>query len=248
MSTPNITTKQVTLPSGNGDMQMYVAMPTKAERAPALIVLQEAFGVNSHIRSICERLAREGYVAAAPELFHRSGKGLEFNYDEFPKIRPIFSSLTNEHLTADVAATFAWLNHSPQVDPERIGAIGYCMGGFAATLASITTPIKTAVSYYGGGLVEARPGMAMRPLITEFSKIRAPMLFVFGDQDHGIPQTQVEAIRHELTRLKKVHEIIVYQGADHGFFCDERPSYHASAAAMAWERTLAWLKTHLTVS
>ena len=241
MSKASITTQEAIITIGAAKMKLYVATPDNAHQAPALIVLQEAFGVNSHIRSVCERFAREGFVAVAPELFHRSGSGLEFKYDEFAKIKPIFSAITNEQLAEDLAATFRWLHDAPNVDPHRISVIGYCMGGFAATLAACTLPVKTAISYYGGGIVEARPGLAMRPLLPEFHKLKAPALFIFGDQDHGIPESQIEAIRAELIKQKKAHEIVVYPGAEHGFFCDERASYNAEAAAKAWDRTLAWL-------
>jgi len=243
--TTNIKIEKPTVTTSAGPMTIFVARPESRVRLPAIIVLQEAFGVNSHIRKVCERYAKAGFVAVAPELFHRAGTGLEFGYDDFDKIRAIFSAVSNDGLKEDIDKTYQWLQQDAGVDEKRIAAVGYCMGGFAAALAACELPLRAAVSYYGGGMVAARPGLAMKPLLAEFKHLQAATLFLFGDRDQSIPDAQIKALRDCLKAVDKPYEIVVYPGAEHGFNCDERPSYQPEAAAKAWERTLAWLHQYL---
>lgn len=235
----------VGIATADGEMKAYQALPQGARDAPALIVAQEAFGVNGHIRSVCDRFAAEGFIALAPDLYHRSGELLTYGYDD-PKRREPFSELTNAGITSDLAATLEWLKQRPEVDASRIGIVGFCVGGFVAFLAACRfEQIATAVCFYGGGIVNAREGLRLEPLMTEVDRIEVPVLCFFGGRDTSIPMAEVEAVRNALARQPREHEVVVYPEAGHGFFCDERPSYDAAAAEDAWKRTRAWLELRL---
>jgi len=231
-----------TINTNEGPMEVFLALPDKAGPGPAVIVLQEAFGVNSHIRDVCKRFAQEGYVAAAPELFHRQGKNLTFGYGDFQKIRPMLDEVTNARLLKDVKTTFQFLADHPKVESQKISAVGFCMGGFVATLAALNLPLFKTAGFYAGAMVHERPGVGLKPLINEFDRLKAPLLLLFGDKDQGIPLEDVRVIGEKLDQSQKPHEVVVYPGAEHGFFCDERPSFNPKAAAEAWKKTLNWLK------
>src|SRR5579885_1214044 len=142
-------TETITLSVSDGtSMRAYVARPAGQARA-GLIVFQEAFGVNAHIRDITERFAAQGYLAIAPELFHRTAPGFEGSYTDFPAVMPHMKALTDNGLAADARAAFDWLQKEGKA--SAIGCIGYCMGGRTACLAAITMPVNCAVSYYGRG-------------------------------------------------------------------------------------------------
>lgn len=237
----NLQTDYVTLSVNDGtSMRAYVARPQGTPRA-GLMVFQEAFGVNPHIRDITERFAREGYLAIAPELFHRTAPGLEAGYTDFPSVMPHLQKLTDAGQTADIRATFDWLQANGK--GLAIGATGYCMGGRCSCLAALTVPISCGVSYYGGGI---GPSQMFPNLIDRLKDLKAPMLFFWGGKDEHIPASQVQPIFETLKAHKKSYVNVEFSDADHGFFCDARASYNPAAAAQAWPLTLAFLNTHLT--
>ena len=228
-------TEYVTLSVSDGtSMRAYVARPAGTPRA-ALLVFQEAFGVNPHIRDVTERFAREGYLAIAPELFHRTAPGLEASYTDFPAVMPHLRALTDPGLAADIQAAHGWLQNAGKNLPT--GAVGYCMGGRTAFLAALSVPLACAISYYGGGIAPA--------LVERVNDLRAPVLFFWGGQDHHIPQEQLQAVTGALRAAGKPFTNVEISEADHGFFCDARASYSAAAAAQAWPLTLAFLNLHL---
>jgi carboxymethylenebutenolidase len=232
----------ITLSTPDGEMDAYLVDPGGDAPRPAIVVAQEAFGVNGHIRDMCGRLAAEGYVAIAPELYHRQGRGKVYSYDDYESVRPVLLGLTNDGIEMDVAAALAHLRELPGVTPKRVGIVGFCMGGFVAFLAACRSGVSAAVSFYGGGIVRQRPGAKMTPLLREAESISGPILCMFGAKDASIPIEDVEMIRRRLEELGKASEVVVYPDAGHGFLCDERPSYAASAAADAWRRTLEWFR------
>ncbi|HWC64586.1 MAG TPA: dienelactone hydrolase family protein, partial [Thermoanaerobaculia bacterium] len=240
-----MTEDRIVIDTPDGPMEAHRAAPPDGERGPAVVVLQEAFGVDDHVRSVCRRFAREGYVALAPELYHREGAGRTFGYEDFAAVRPTMATLTNDGIAADLRAAIAALRADPSVDGSRIAAVGFCMGGFAAFLAACRTDVAAAVCFYGGGIVRERPGMKIRPLLPEADRIARPVLAFFGAEDASIPAADVEAIGARLRELGKTFEIVTYPGAGHGFFNDERSSYRADAAVDAWQRTLDWLERRL---
>ncbi|HET9795118.1 MAG TPA: dienelactone hydrolase family protein [Thermoanaerobaculia bacterium] len=240
-----MTEDRIVVETPEGPMETHRAAPPDGERNPAVLVLQEAFGVDDHIRSVCRRFAREGYVALAPELYHREGPARTFGYEDFSAVRPHLGALTNGGIATDVRAALARLRSDPAVDGERIAAVGFCVGGFAAFLAACRTDVAAAVCFYGGGIARERPGMKLRPLLPEADAIACPLLAFFGAEDASIPPADVEAVGVRLRDLGKTFEIVSYPGAGHGFFNDERSSYRADAAVDAWQRTLEWLDRRL---
>jgi len=237
-----ITGSYVTLTTSDGTaMQAYTAVPDSGKGTfPALMVFQEAFGVNKHIRDIADRFAAQGYVTIAPEFYHRTAApGFEVPYTDFASVAPHMQAITNLGLEVDVRAAWEWLQKHPQVQHTNIGCIGYCMGGRISFLANTLLPVKAAVSYYGGRIVP--------DLIKNTSALHAPMLFFWGGQDKHIPQEQIQAIVAELKKENKEFMNVEISYADHGFFCDSRASYNKQAAAEAWPLTLAFLQNRLVV-
>ena len=221
-------------------MQAWTARPTAGGSLPGLLVFQEAFGVNAHIRDVTQRFAREGFVAIAPELFHRTGPGFEGDYNSFPTVVPHLNALKDDQMEADQRSAFDWLT-AQGVAEGRIGAVGYCMGGRAAFLAGLTLPLGCATSYYGGGIAPrgSNPGLLARA-----KDLRCPALLFWGGKDKHLPQDQVRAVRDSLTEAGKNFINVEFSDADHGFFCDQRGSYNPIAAAEAWPLTLAFLRLH----
>lgn len=234
--------RTLTIDAPEGPMRAHRAAPPDGEPAPAIVVFQEAFGVDEHIRSICRRFAREGYVALAPELYHREGPDVVLGHDDFTKVRPHLAALTNAGIESDLRAALGALRADPAVDGARIAAAGFCVGGFATFLAACRSDVAAAIPFYGGGLVVERPGLRLQPLLPEADAISCPVLAFFGAEDASIPAEQVAAIGDRLRTLGKPFEIVVYPGAGHAFFNDMRPAaYRADAAVDAWRRTLDFL-------
>lgn len=234
-------TQELKLDTADGPMRVYEAAPDPAA-ARAVIVIQEAFGVNDHIEDVTRRFADAGYHAVAPALFHRTGGGTA-DYDSFDKVIEWMGALADDEMLADVDDTVAYLS-SQGFDDARIGIVGFCMGGRVTFLVAVRRGLGAAVGFYGGGIVTPRmPQLAS--LVDEAAALRTPWLGLFGDQDAGIPVDDVEALRTALADAPTANEIVRYPDADHGFHCDQRPAYHPEAAADGWRRTLAWFDTHL---
>lgn len=226
----------VTLPIADDTlMAAFTARPASGGPYPGLIVLQEAFGVNDHIRDVATRFAAQGFVTIAPELFHRTAPGFEGSYTDFDAIRPHTQAMTEEGLTADVKAAHDWLRSDPQTQPTQIAAVGFCMGGRVAFLANATLPLQAAVSFYGGGIAPA--------LLHHATALHGPMLFFWGGLDKHIDATQRRAVVDTLTEAGRPFLNVEISDADHGFFCDQRASYNARAAALAWDLTLTFLRS-----
>ena len=234
MSDPNF----VTFPVADGtEMRAYVALPGSTGPVPGIILLQEVFGVNHHIRSVADRLAAAGYAVVAPELFHRTAApGLEIDYSDFPSAAPHFQAITVESLTADLRAAHAWLTAQPLVKTDKIGSIGFCLGGRVSFLANAVLPLTAAVSYYGGGT---------QLLKDRARDLHATHLFFWGGLDQHIPKAHIDEVIEAVETAQKPYINTVISYADHGFHCDERPSYHPEAAREAWALTLAFFDEKL---
>jgi carboxymethylenebutenolidase len=215
-------------------MPAYSAKPDGGGRRPGILVLQEAYGVNAHIRDVTERFAREGFSALAPELYHRTAPGFEGRYGDFESVRPHYQALTVEGLCADMTAAYAWLSERGGVLPDNVCAIGFCLGGRAAYLANSVLPLKAAVSFYGAGIAPSLLDLA--------PKMSGPILLVWGGLDQHIPAAQIEDVKGALRAAGKPFVNAEFSEADHGFFCDARPAYHAPSAASAWALALQFLK------
>ena len=244
----NIETAAIEIPlQGGGAMGGYLARPSDGDVRPAVLVFMEIFGINSHIRDVTDRLAREGYVALAPDTFHRTGPGVEYAYDEEGMERgmALLGALKAGEMISDVNAAIDWLESRTDVQSERIGAIGFCIGGHVTYLSACETSVCCAASFYGGGIAApAGPGGA-QSTIGRTHKIKGRVLCLFGDRDGYIPPDQVEAIAAALKAAGVNHETVVYPGADHGFFCDQRESYQLAAATDAWDRVKALFAAEL---
>ncbi len=226
----------VTLEVSDGtQMNAYVASPRESGSYPGLLVFQEAFGVNEHIRDVTRRFAREGFVAVAPELFHRTAPpGFEGSYSDFASVGPHMKAVTVEGAIADAQAAFEWLKAQRDVSQSDISSVGYCMGGRISFLANSALPLKRAISYYGGNIAPA--------LLDHAASLRGPMLFFWGGLDKHIPPEQREQVIDALKRNGKKYVNVEISDADHAFFCDARPAYNARAAQLAWALTLEFLK------
>jgi carboxymethylenebutenolidase len=230
--------ENVTLQVSDGtSMNAYVALPEGNSKAPGLLVFQEAFGVNAHIRDVADRFAKQGYAAVAPELFHRTGPGFEGDYANFPACAPHMQALTPDGMIADAQAAYDWLQKNSRVQPNAIASIGFCMGGRASFLANSGLPLKAAVSFYGGGIV---PG-----LLPRVADQHGPILFFWGALDQHIPKEHVRAIVDAMQDVKKTYVNVEFSDANHAFFCDARPAYKETAAKQAWDLTLRFLATYV---
>ncbi len=180
-------------------MRAWTARPPTGGGHPGLIVFQEAFGVNAHIRDVTERFAREGYAAIAPELFHRTAAGFAARYDDFPSVVPHMRALKDGEMEADQRAAYDWLRETVG-GTAPLAAIGYCMGGRAAFLAGLTLPLACAVSYYGGGIA---PNPSNRGLLMRAAELRCPILLFWGGKDKHILPEQRRAVNDALTAVGK---------------------------------------------
>lgn len=220
---------------GSTEMAAYVAQPAAGGPYPGLMVLQEAFGVNRHIRKVTERFAEQGYVAIAPELFHRTAPpGFEGSYNDFPSVKPHYQAVTPEAAEADARAAYEWLRRNSQVTPGQISSVGFCMGGRASFVADSVLPLRSAVSFYGGGIA---PG-----LLDRAEKQHGPLLMFWGGLDENITSEHRKATTDALTAAHKNYVNVEFAQANHGFFCDERASYDPDAARQSWALTLEFLR------
>jgi carboxymethylenebutenolidase len=219
------------------DMNAYVVSPDEKNSYPAILVFQEAFGVNNHIKNVTEKISAEGYIAIAPELFHRTAKpGTTISYTNFDAVKPHMSALTIDGLIEDIKATHNWLQQEKQVIKNKIGAVGFCLGGRVAFLANAILPLAAAVSYYGGSI---------HTISDKAKDIHGPQIFFWGGLDKHILPEHRNTIIKALDDAAKEYINTVISYADHGFNCDERTSYNPKAAKEAWAMTLAFFKNNL---
>ncbi|GAB1543882.1 dienelactone hydrolase family protein [Scytonema sp. NUACC21] len=216
----------------------YLAKPLESGAYPGVVVLQEIFGVNSHIRDVTERIAKEGYVAIAPALFQRIAPGFETGYTkediEVGK-KYAWEQTTAPQLLGDIQGAINYLKTLDEVKKDGFGCIGFCFGGHVAYLASTLPDIKATASFYGAGIPTRTPGNG-NPSITRTPEIQGTLYAFFGMEDASIPADHVNQIEAELEKYNISHRVFRYDGADHGFFCDQRGSYNSIAAADAWEQ------------
>ena len=242
-----ITTGNWTVSGEGRNLPVFVARPLGDGQHPAVMVVMEAFGLNAHIKKVAERIAAEGYVVAAPDLYYREGSPV-VGYDNLPEALRLMFGLSDDKILKDVDNVVQRLQADPGVRVDRIGITGFCMGGRVTFLAACNNrAIKAAVPFYGGGI-----GSVMQPSdktpqapLEYAEQLQAPMLLFFGGKDAFIPSDEVDTIRGRLKDLGKEAEVVVYPEADHGFFCDERPSYNQQAADDAWRRMTDFFARHL---
>ncbi|WP_202307059.1 dienelactone hydrolase family protein [Dryocola clanedunensis] len=230
---------ETSVPSQGENMPAYHARPKNAdEPLPVVIVVQEIFGVHEHIRDVCRRLALEGYLAVAPELYFRQGDPCD--YADIPTLfSGLVSRVPDAQVLADLDHVASWAARNGG-DAHRLMATGFCWGGRIAWLYAAHNPqLKAAVAWYGKLTGEKTLNSPNHPVDVAIN-LNAPVLGLYGGQDTGIPQDTVETMRQVLRAANANSEIIVYPDAGHAFNADYRPSYHEESAKDGWERMLAW--------
>lgn len=225
----------------NQDLEIdaYLAKPKTLGVYPAVIVIQEIFGVNEHIRDIADRFAQEGYIAIAPAIYQRQAPQFEVGYgEEDVKLGRQYKVQTKaSELLSDIQATINYLYSLPEVKKEGMATIGFCFGGHVVYLASTLNEVVATASFYGAQIATWCPGEE-EATITQTKNIKGTLYTFFGTEDPLIPNEQTELIEQELRQHNISHQVFRYEDATHGFMCDRRQSYNQAAAKDAWIKVL----------
>jgi carboxymethylenebutenolidase len=234
---------EVKIPVADGQIPAYRALPAAGGPFPTVLVVQEIFGVHEHIKDICRRLAKLGYLAIAPELYARQGDVSKI--DNFRDIiSKVVSKVPDTQVLSDLDAAVAWAKGSSKGDTARLGITGFCWGGRIVWLYAAHNPdLKAGVAWYGR-LVGEPDELHPKNPIDLVAAIKAPIIGLYGEADQGIPVASVEQMRRALQQSGKTAEIIVYPDTPHAFFADYRPSYRKEQAADGWKRLLDWFKKY----
>ena len=232
MNEPPIRTEWIDIAPGFAG---YLARPPAGD-GPGLVLFQEIFGVNAHVRAVAEQYALDGFVVLAPDMFWRQAPRVELGYEGAERQRAValMGQQQPDDLAADIAASVAALRARPETAGRKVGAIGYCMGGRMAYTAAALAGVDAAVAYYGGGIHKQ---LELAP------RIACPIQFHYAGHDDHIPPEAVQSVRDAMAG--KPAEVHVYPGSMHGFNCWARASYHAPSAALAHGRSLAFLAASL---
>jgi carboxymethylenebutenolidase len=239
-----ITTDTTGLVAGEvkvGPMPAYRAMPDGKGPFPLVLVVQEIFGVHEHIKDVCRRLAKAGYMAVAPELYARQGDVSKLQ--SFEEILKVVAKVPDDQVMGDLDATVAWAKATGKVDGGRIGITGFCWGGRIVWLYAARPGVKAGVAWYGR-LSNPVNANQTKTALDVAAKLKAPVLGLYAGKDPGIPLSHVELMRREIANARGPSEIVVYPDAEHGFNADYRPSYSKAAAEDAWQKMLGWFKKH----
>jgi len=218
-------------------MNAFVVYHDDGKEHPGLLLFQEAFGVNDHIKDLAGRFADEGYVVIAPELFHRTAPGFQGDYNNFPSVLPHVQALNINDLKADIEVSYQWLSVNSVVKKNQIVSTGYCMGGRVSVLANLTVPLKASASYYGSAIAKT--------MGDKLQNISSPLLLFWGGLDKNIGKDQIDDLTNRLNDLGKEYTNVIFSNANHAFFCDARSSYNPKAAKQSWRLTLEFFRQHL---
>jgi len=235
-------TGDVPLPVEGGNLPVYFARPAGGRDLPTVLVVQEIFGVHEHIKDVCRRFAKAGYLAIAPELYFRQGDPRTIdNVAEL--LQAIVSKVPDAQVLADLDACAAWAAGNGG-DAERLAITGFCWGGRIVWLYAAHNPkLKAGVAWYGR-LDSPPTDLQPRHPVDVAAELKAPVLGLYGGADQGIPLEDVELMREELERAKSPSTIHVYPDAPHAFHADYRPTYRKEEAQDGWKRALEWFRTH----
>lgn len=237
----------VTFPSGSDRIQGHLARPAGSGPFPGVVVVHEIHGLTEHIRDVAGRFAAQGYVALAPDLYSREGPPKPEILKDAAARNAFVASLPDRRLVGDAQAAVAFLRSRPEVRRDRVGVVGFCMGGTVTLLTACHTPdLAAAVVFYGGRLVykettEQKPASP----VDLVGHIRCPIFCLYGGADASVPLPDIERLRDTLEKHRKTFEFKIYPGAPHAFFNDTREFYRPAEAADAWARTLRFLEKHL---
>jgi carboxymethylenebutenolidase len=240
--TKGIVAGEVKIPTSDGDMAGYSAKPAKGSNFPSVIVVQEIFGVHEHIKDVCRRLAKAGYLSVAPELYARQGDVSKME-DIQQIIREVVSKVPDSQVMSDLDATAAWIAKNDG-NASKLAITGFCWGGRIVWMYAAHNPdLKAGVAWYGR-LITPATEMAPTNPIDVADKLKAPVLGLYGGKDQGISQESVEKMRAALKAAGSKSSITVYPEAGHGFHADYRSSYREVDAKDAWQRMLIWFKKY----
>jgi len=218
-------------------------MPSQGRSFPVVLVVQEIFGVHEHIKDVCRRLAKLGYLAVAPELYARQGDVSKLS-EVNDIVTKVVSKVPDAQVMADLDATVAWTKSSGNGNIEKLGVTGFCWGGRIVWLYAAHNPrVKAAVAWYGR-LVGKPSDLQPKHPIDIAASLKVPVLGLYGGDDQGIPLDTVEQMRTALKAAGSPSEIVVYPNTPHGFHADYRASYRKEQAEDGWRRLQAWFKQH----
>ena len=239
----SITEESITIDTNDGPMPAHRVSPGPNGKG-GVIVIQEAFGVTPHVQDIARRLGQAGWLAIAPAFFHRQGSPV-LAYEDLASAKPLMGQLTKDGITTDLTRSFDYLQ-SAGFESERVGIVGFCMGGSLAFYAATLRPLGAAVTFYGGGVSTGRFGL---PSLADLADdLKTPWLGLYGDSDATIPLSDVEILRESTAHTTVSTDLVVYPGADHGFNCNDRPAvFNGPASKDAWTRTQEWFDRHLNM-
>ena len=238
-------TNWVDMNVGGETMEGYLTQPEGSDRHPAVVVIQEIWGVNSHIQYVTDRLPSLGYVGLAPAMFHREGRMTIGLHEEMDTAVARMGRCTDANIVADVQAAVDYLKAQSFVQGDRIGIVGFCYGGRVSYLAACNvSDLKATVVFYGGRILAPLGEEGASPL-EQSSKINSPLLGLFGEDDGNPSPDDVAQIDAELTKHGKLHEFHTYPGCGHGFHCNGRSSYRPESARDAWGKAMAWFDKYL---
>jgi carboxymethylenebutenolidase len=231
----------VSIPAADRAIPGYRARPKAASGLPVVLVVQEIFGLHEYIRDVCRRLAKQGYLAVAPDLYVRHGDVSKLT--SIDAIRPIVAKVRDEEVMSDLDATAAWAAGEGG-DAGRLAVTGFCWGGRITWLYAAHGPQpKAGVAWYGRLVGETSDATPQQP-VDVAGKLRAPVLGLYGGADEGIPLDTVEKMRAAIAAAGSASRIEVFPDAPHGFHADYRPSYRRDAAEDGWRKMLAWFREH----
>jgi carboxymethylenebutenolidase len=244
--TTGLTTGDVKIKVGDGEMPGYFARPAGVNNPPVVLVAMEIFGLHEYIKDVTRRLAKLGAFAVAPDYYFRKGVDLT-KITEIPQLLPIVNSKPDAELLSDLDSTAAWAK-SQGGDTARLGIIGFCRGGRTVwEYAAHSGTLKAGAAFYGPPVDPPNPVWPKSP--TQLAPdMKAPVIGLYGEADTGIPVATVEALKAALAENKKTAEFKIYPGAPHGFHADYRPSYRKEAAEDAWSQMQAWFKKYGVLS
>lgn len=237
-----LTAGEISIPVGDITIPAYRAMPNKGGPFPVALVVQEIFGVHEHIKDVCRRFAKQGYMAIAPELYARQGDVSRLS--TIDEIRTVVAKVPDEQVMSDLDAAVDYAAKTGKGDVAKLGITGFCWGGRIVWLyAAHSKQLKAGVAWYGR-LVGDKSELTPKHPVDVAADLKAPVLGLYGGKDAGISQETVEQMRTALKKAKVAAEIVVYPEAQHGFNADYRPSYKEDDANDGWKRLLAWFKEH----
>jgi carboxymethylenebutenolidase len=241
--TAGLTAGEVKIPVSDGEVPAYRAMPEKGSSFPVVLVVQEIFGVHEHIKDMCRRFAKIGYVAVAPELYARQGDVSKItNINDI--ISKVVSKVPDAQVMSDLDAAVAWARKSSKGDANKLGITGFCWGGRIVWLyAAHSSQLKAGVAWYGR-LVGAPDELHPTHPVDIAAQLKTPVLGLYGGKDTGIPLDTVEKMRAAVKAAGGKSEIVVYPDAGHGFNADYRPGYDKNAAEDGFRRLREWFKKY----